>query len=131
MANKITPFLMFEGAAEEAMRFYVSLFHGSEVRQLELYGPDEPGAAGSVKRADFTLAGQELICIDSPIKHDFTFTPSVSLFVECENEAELDKAFAELSSKGAVMMPPDNYGFSKKFAWINDRFGVSWQLNLQ
>ncbi|HET6671147.1 MAG TPA: VOC family protein [Pyrinomonadaceae bacterium] len=131
MANKITPFLMFEGAAEEAMRFYVSLFHGSEVRRLEVYGADEPGAAGSVKRADFTLAGQELICIDSPMKHDFTFTPSVSLFVECESEAELDKAFAELSSKGAVMMPPDNYGFSRKFTWLNDRFGVSWQLNLQ
>lgn len=131
MANKITPFLMFEGAAEEAMRFYVSLFPGSEVRRLELYGPDEPGTEGSVKRADFTLAGQEVICIDSPMKHDFTFTPAVSLFVECENEAEFANAFDQLSSEGAVMMPPDNYGFSRKFAWVNDRFGVSWQLNLQ
>jgi predicted 3-demethylubiquinone-9 3-methyltransferase (glyoxalase superfamily) len=131
VANKITPFLMFEGAAEEAMRFYVSLFPGSEVRRFELYGPDELGAEGSVKRADFTLAGQEVTCIDSPMKHDFTFTPSVSLFVECENEAELNNAFDQLSPKGAVLMPPDNYGFSRKFAWVNDRFGVSWQLNLQ
>ena len=131
MANKITPFLMFEGTAEEAMRFYVSLFPGSEVSRIELYGTDEPGTEGSVKRADFTLAGQEVICIDSPMKHDFTFTPSVSLFVECENEAELNNAFDQLSAKGAVLMPPDNYGFSRKFTWLNDRFGVSWQLNLQ
>lgn len=129
MAHKLTPFLMFEGAAEEAMRFYVALFPGSEVRRIERYGAGEAGAEGSVKRADFTVAGQEVICIDSPIKHNFTFTPSVSLFVECESEAELDRAFDQLSAGGAVLMPPDNYGFSKKFAWINDRYGVSWQLN--
>ena len=68
-------------------------------------------------------------CIDSPIKHAFTFTPSFSLFVECESEAELDAAFARLSDGGSVLMPPGNYGFSTKFAWVNDRFGVSWQLN--
>jgi len=131
VARKITPFLMFEGSAEAAMRFYVSLFHKSEVKQLERYGPDEAGAEGSVKRADFVIAGQEIICIDSPAKHAFTFTPSVSLFVECESEAELDAAFGELSAEGAVLMPPDSYGFSRKFAWVNDRFGVSWQLNLR
>jgi predicted 3-demethylubiquinone-9 3-methyltransferase (glyoxalase superfamily) len=122
---------MFEGVAQEALRFYVSLFPKSEVRRIELYGPNEPGTEGSVKRADLTLAGQEVICIDSPMKHDFTFTPSVSFFVECESEAEFSEAFDQLSAKGAVMMPPDNYGFSSKFAWVNDRYGVSWQLNLQ
>ena len=69
MARKISPFLMFEGQAEDAMRFYVSLFPGSEVIRLERYGPGEPGAEGSVKRADFVLAGQAVICIDSPVKH--------------------------------------------------------------
>ncbi|WP_219999912.1 VOC family protein [Halomonas sp. LBP4] len=59
-----------------------------------------------------------------------TFTPSMSLFVESESEAELDEAFAQLSSGGEVLMPPDDYGFSARFTWLNDRFGVSWQLNL-
>ncbi len=54
----------------------------------------------------------------------------MSLFVECESEAELDEAFARISDGGKVMMPPGNYGFSTKFAWVGDRFGVSWQLNL-
>ena len=131
MPRSVSTFLMFEGSAEEAMNFYVSLFAGSAVRNVERYGPGEPGAEGSVKRADFSLAGHELICIDSPAKHKFTFTPSVSLFVECESEAELDSAFDRLSAGGAVLMPLDNYGFSAKFGWVNDRFGVSWQLNLR
>lgn len=130
MARSVTPFLMFEGAAEEAMRFYVSLFARSEVKQIEHYRSGEMGPEGTVKRADFTLAGQDVICIDSPANHGFTFTPSVSLFVECEDEAEFDNAFAQLSSAGAVMMAPDNYGFSRKFGWLSDRFGDSWQLNL-
>ncbi|WP_051974746.1 VOC family protein [Cupriavidus necator] len=57
--------------------------------------------------------------------------PSLSLFVECESEAEFDKAFGWLSTGGMVLMPPDNYGFSRRFSWVNDRYGVSWQLNLQ
>lgn len=130
MANSVTPFLMFEGAAEAAMNFYVTLFRDSRIERIERYGPGEPGAEGSVKRADFTVAGQRLIAIDSPIPHGFTFTPSISLFVECEGEAELDQAFARLSEGGSVLMPPGDYGFSAKFTWVGDRFGVSWQLNL-
>jgi predicted 3-demethylubiquinone-9 3-methyltransferase (glyoxalase superfamily) len=131
MARAVRTFLMFQGGdAEEAMTFYVSLFKESKVERIERYGPGEQGREGSVKRADFTLAGHALTCIDSPIKHEFTFTPSISLFIDCDSEAELDGAFQQLSAGGAVLMPPDNYGFSKKFTWINDRFGVSWQLNL-
>jgi predicted 3-demethylubiquinone-9 3-methyltransferase (glyoxalase superfamily) len=130
MARSVTPFLMFEGTAEEAMQFYVSLFSRSEIRQIERYGAAGPGLEGSVKRADFVVAGQNVICIDSPVHHAFTFTPSVSLFVECDTEAELDHVFARLSENGAVLMPLGDYGFSKKFGWVNDRFGVSWQLNL-
>jgi predicted 3-demethylubiquinone-9 3-methyltransferase (glyoxalase superfamily) len=129
MPRDVTTFLMFDGRAEEAMNFYVSLFRG-QVTRLEKYGPGEPGKEGSIKKADFILAGHRLACIDSPIKHAFTFTPSISLFVECADEAEFDRACAALSVGGAVLMPPGNYGFSSKFAWLNDRFGVSWQLNL-
>jgi predicted 3-demethylubiquinone-9 3-methyltransferase (glyoxalase superfamily) len=71
------------------------------------------------------------MCIDSPIKHDFSFTPAVSLFVICEDEDELVEAFNQLSSDGSVLMPLDNYDFSRKFGWLNDRYGVSWQLNLE
>ena len=129
MAQAVSPFLMFEGKAEEAMTFYVLLFSG-EIVSLTRYGPGEPGPEGTIKRADFTLAGQHVICIDSHVNHGFTFTPAMSLFVECANETELDQVFVELSANGAVLMPPGNYGFSARFAWLIDRFGVSWQLNV-
>lgn len=130
MARCITPHLMFTGDAAEAMTFYVSLFPGSEVLAVERYGPGEMGAEGSVKLARFRLAGQEFLCIDSPPVHNFTFTPSVSVFVECESEEELDEVFGRLSTGGVVLMPLDNYGFSQRFGWLQDRFGLSWQLNL-
>ncbi len=121
---------MFNGQAEEAMSFYVSLFDGSRIERIERYGAGEAGPAGTVKRAHVDLCGHRVMCFDSPIKHNFTFTPAVSLFVECQDEAELDAVFARLAEGGQVLMPLDNYGFSKKFGWTNDRFGVSWQLNL-
>lgn len=130
MARNVTTHLMFEGVAEEAMTFYVSLFPRSEIKHIERYGPGEMGAEGTVKMATFTLAGGDFICIDSPIKHAFTFTPSMSLFVNCESEAEFDGAFEKLSAGGNVLMPAGNYGFSTKFGWTTDRFGVSWQVNL-
>lgn len=130
MPRKVTTFLMFEGAAEEAMNFYVGLFPGAAVTRLERYGPGEPGPEGSVKRAAFTLGGQDFQCIDSPMKHAFTFTPSISLFVDCEGESEQEDLFGKPSAGEQVMMPLANYGFSTKFGWVSDRFGVSWQLNL-
>jgi predicted 3-demethylubiquinone-9 3-methyltransferase (glyoxalase superfamily) len=126
----MTPFLMFQGQAEEAMRFYVALFPGSEIRDLERWRAGEPGAEGGLKLARLTVAGQDVMCFDSPVKHAFSFTPSFSFFVECESETELDEAFARLSDGGAVLMPPGDHGFSRRFGWCNDRFGVSWQLNL-
>lgn len=131
MSNKITPFLMFEGSAEEAMNFYVSLFPDSEIQSISRYESGGAGPEGTIERADFTIAGQNVICFDSPTEHGFSFTPSFSFFVECESENELDSAFNQLSNNGDILMPPDNYGFSKKFTWVTDRFGVSWQLNLQ
>lgn len=131
MKNKVTPFLMFEGKAEEAMNFYVSLFDSSEIHSVVRYGKGEAGAEGSIMRAEFSVAGQNVICTDSPPVHEFGFTPSFSFFVECESEAELDTAVSRIADGGKMLMPPDNYGFSTKFAWVSDRFGVSWQLNLQ
>ncbi len=126
---QITPFLMFSGQAEEAMNFYVSLFENSRIVSLTRYGAGEMGAEGSVQQAVFSLNGQELMCIDSPVKHDFTFTPATSLFVTSADEAQIDRYFESLSEGGAVLMPLGAYPFSKKFAWVQDRFGVSWQLS--
>jgi predicted 3-demethylubiquinone-9 3-methyltransferase (glyoxalase superfamily) len=130
MSQKITTFLMFEGVAEEAMSCYVSLFDDAEVLAITRYGPDEAGAEGSVMHATFRLADQEYMAIDSSVQHAFTFTPSMSLYVQCETEAEIERLFAALSEKGETLMPLDSYGFSTKFGWVSDRFGVSWQLNL-
>lgn len=130
MAEKITTFLMFEGKAEEAMDFYVSLFPNSERLAIERYGPDEMGTDGAVKMSRITVNGLELMCFDSPVEHPFTFTPSISLFVECESDEEIVRLFEKLSDGGEVMMPLDKYPFGGKFAWVSDKFGVSWQLRL-
>jgi len=128
--TKITPFLMFEGKAEEAINFYTSIFKDSEIIRLARYGAGEPGKEGEVSLATFSINGQEFICTDSFVQHAFTFTPSISLFVDCDSEEELDDAYAKLSEGGQLLMPLDKYPFSKKFGWVQDKFGVSWQLNL-
>lgn len=78
----------------------------------------------------FTICGREFMCSDSPIEHDSSFTPSCSIFVEFDSVAELDRVFGALSEDGQILMPLDDYGFSQRFGWLNDRFGVSWQLSL-
>jgi predicted 3-demethylubiquinone-9 3-methyltransferase (glyoxalase superfamily) len=128
--RKITTFLMFEGKAEEAMNFYVSLFEDSEIKSISRYGENEGGAVGSTRHAVFTINGQELMCIDSVVSHGFSFTPAMSLFVSMDTESELDKIYAALVEGGQILMPLAAYPFSKKYGWVNDRFGVSWQLTL-
>jgi predicted 3-demethylubiquinone-9 3-methyltransferase (glyoxalase superfamily) len=131
MSTKVQPFLMFQGGkAEEAMNFYVSLLPGSEITDIVHYGPGEAGAEGSVMKASFSLAGQTVMCIDSPVKHAFTFTPAFSFFIQCESDEELRRLSSALLEGGAALMPLDNYGFSRQFTWVNDRYGVSWQMNL-
>jgi predicted 3-demethylubiquinone-9 3-methyltransferase (glyoxalase superfamily) len=126
----VTPFLMFEGQAESAMNFYVSLFDDGKVLDITRYGPQGPGTEGSVMKASFSIAGQRIICIDSAMKHEFSFTPSFSLFVACESETQIRRLATTLAEGGGELMPLNNYGFSRLFAWVNDRFGVSWQLIL-
>lgn len=112
------------------MTFYTSLFEDSEILAITRYGTGEAGAEGTVQHATFSLAGQVFMCIDSSVKHEFTFTPSISLYVQCETEEEIDRLYASLTDKGEAAMPLGSYGFSAKFGWVIDRFGVSWQLNL-
>lgn len=129
--SKVTPFLMFQdGKAEEAMNFYTSLIDDSHITNIVRYGANESGDEGTVMKAAFSLKGQDFICIDSNIKHQFTFTPSFSIYVNCDTEEELDNLYQKLMDGGMALMPIGDYGFSKKFGWLNDRFGVSWQLDL-
>jgi predicted 3-demethylubiquinone-9 3-methyltransferase (glyoxalase superfamily) len=123
------PFLMFTGDAQAAMDLYVAILPDSRIIRVERYGQGEPGPVNTVKVAVFTLCGREFMCSDSPVKHDFTFTPSSSVFLEFSKKEELDRTFDILSNEGRVFMPLGNYGFSLRFGWLSDRFGVSGQLN--
>jgi predicted 3-demethylubiquinone-9 3-methyltransferase (glyoxalase superfamily) len=125
------PFFMFqEGNAQAALDLYFSTFPDSRMVRAERYAQGEPGPVGTIKVAVFTLCGREFMCSDSPIKHHFSFTPASSTFVEFDAKTELERVFGILSEGGQILMPLDNYGFSQRFGWVNDRFGVSWQLNL-
>ncbi|WP_339703408.1 VOC family protein [uncultured Marixanthomonas sp.] len=130
MKQQITTFLTFQkNNAEEAMNFYIDLFNNSKVIDIQRYRKEGPGKEGTVVKAIFELNGKQFICSDSFIQHEWDFTPAVSNWVECENDKEIEHLFKKLSENGDVKMPLDNYGFSKQFAFIEDRFGVSWQLN--
>ncbi|RLQ94204.1 VOC family protein [Falsibacillus albus] len=122
--QKITTFLMFNGQAEEAMNFYTSIFQESEINHIL----HQEG--GSVLHATFTLNGQVFMCIDNNNEDDHPFTPAISLFVSCTTEDEVEMLFEKLSFEGRVLMPLCSLPVSKKFGWVEDRFGISWQLNL-
>jgi predicted 3-demethylubiquinone-9 3-methyltransferase (glyoxalase superfamily) len=122
---------MFQGgSAQAALDLYIATFPDSRLVRVERYAEGDPGPAGTIKVGVFILCGREFMCSDSPVKHNFSFTPSSSTFVDFDSIAELDRAFRVLSEGGGVLMPLDNYAFSQRFGWVNDRFGVSWQLNL-
>ena|SRR2546428_1926695 len=129
--QQITTFLMFSGNAEEAMNFYISLFENSSITSINRYNAGEMGKEGSIKLASFNLNGQEFMCIDSIVKHDFTFTPAMSIYVNFNKESDIDHVYSELIKGGHVLMPLDVYPFSEKYVWCADKFGVSWQLNLK
>ena len=130
----ITTCLMFSGPhygqAKSAIDFYVALFSESGIQSVDLYGPNDGEQEGTVRVAEFTLKRNHFIAMDSVGPHNFNFTPSISFVIQCDSEDEINHLFAELSHSGEVLMPLDNYGFSPRFGWVNDRFGVSWQLNL-
>src|SRR3954462_8543720 len=104
MSDQVLPLLMFEGQAEEAMRFYVSVFPDSKVLEISRYGKAAPGAEGTISRAKFTVAGQTLLCSDSTVKHAFTFSPATSLFVECKSRERMKMLVERLSEGGKVFM---------------------------
>jgi predicted 3-demethylubiquinone-9 3-methyltransferase (glyoxalase superfamily) len=129
-AQKITPNLWFDTQAEEAANFYVTLFDNSRIGEITRY--DDASAEvsgqpqGSAMTVSFELAGQRFVALNGGPQ--FQFTPAISFFVYCPTEAEVDELYAELSDGGAVLMPLQKYPFNDRYAWVQDRFGVSWQL---
>lgn len=128
VSPRIATFLMFEGTAEAAMELYISLFPDSDI--VSLVRHDDGPMAGRIMHAVFQLDGVDFMAIDSPAAEDFGFSPATSIFVNCEHEAEFDRLYRALGEEGQTFMEPAAYGFSRKFAWVADRFGVSWQINL-
>jgi len=120
---QVTPFLMFEGAAQEALDLYLSAFDDAEVVDIRRFED------GMIEAAFLRIGDQRIRLFDSPVEHAFGFTPAVSLFVEFDAPEGVDATFAKLADGGSVLMGLDAYPFSPRFAWINDRFGVSWQLS--
>jgi predicted 3-demethylubiquinone-9 3-methyltransferase (glyoxalase superfamily) len=130
MTDTVRPFLMFQGGeASAALDFYLTLFPDARVDAMERYGAGGPGPEGTIKVARFTIGGQSVMCSDSFVKHAFTFTPSFSFFIDCHSEERVRELADRLKEGGGELMPVGNYGFSKLFAWVADRFGVSWQIN--
>lgn len=129
---KISPCLWFDNNADEAVKFYTSIFKNSKVGGATYYGDAgakvSGRAKGSVMTIIFELDGQEFMALNGGPQ--FTFTPAISFFVSCKTEDEIDGLYHKLSERGLVLMELAKYPFSEKFAWVNDRFGISWQLSI-
>ncbi len=128
----ISPCLWFDSQAEEAARFYASIFEDGDIRTIARYDKESSKAArmpeGTVLTVLFRIAGQECMALNGgPV---FTPTPALSFMVGCESEGQLDALWQALVEGGKVRMEPGAYPFSKKYGWLDDRYGVSWQLSL-
>lgn len=116
------------GRAGEAMDLYLAAFPGARVLEVERFELDD--GRGAVRYARLEVAGRDVVMMDSPGPHPFAFNPAISLFVDCDEAAELDAAWAVLADGATVLMPLQAYDFSPRFGWLADRFGVTWQLRL-
>lgn len=127
--QKITYCLWFNKDAEEAVNFYTSVFPNARITDI-VYNPvDTPsGKTGTVLTASFSLEGQEFMVLNGG--PEFTLNPSVSFMVHCDTANEVEALWNKLSDGGIALMPLDKYPFSDKYGWIQDKYGVSWQLIL-
>jgi len=114
--QKITPFLWFDGNAEEAANFYISIFKNSKMGKITRYGDAGPGPKGSAMSVTFQLEGQEFFALNGG--PHFKFTPAISFFVDCKTQQEVDDLWDKLSAGGRT----DRCG------WLQDKFGLSWQI---
>ena len=115
--QKIAPFLWFDGNAEEAVNFYVSVFKkDSTILNISRYGDAGPGPKGSVMSATFQLHGQEFIALNGGPQ--FKFTPAISFFVHCQTQEEVDELWEKLAAGGR----------KDRCGWLTDKYGLSWQV---
>jgi len=114
--KKITPFLWFDGKAEEAMNYYVSIFKNSKVLSVTRYGEEGPGPKGTVMTAAFQLNGQEFTALNGGPQ--YTFSPAISFVVHCETQQEVDELWEKLSEGGEKL----------QCGWLKDKYGLSWQI---
>ncbi len=128
MSALLMTHLLFPNHAEKAMDTYASLFDDSRVLARQHYPEGEH--TGRLMLGRMRIGGQLFQFADSPVPNDFKMTPSASVFVECSSDEEMDRVYEALSEEGQTLMPLNDYGFSQKFVWLVDRFGLSWQLNL-
>lgn len=127
---KITTFLMFNNQAEEAVKLYTSLFEDSEIITMAKYGENGPGDPGTVQHSIFTLNGQVFMAIDANSGTELPMNPAISLFVTVKDTIEMERLFNGLKDEGAILMPKTNMPPYREFAWVQDKFGVSFQLAL-
>ena len=114
--QKITPFLWFDNQAEEAAKFYTSIFKNSKIGKIARYGDAGPGSKGSVMIVEFQLEGQEFVALNGgPL---FKFTEAISFVVNCKTQAEVDKFWKKLSAGGKEV----------QCGWLKDKYGLSWQI---
>jgi predicted 3-demethylubiquinone-9 3-methyltransferase (glyoxalase superfamily) len=114
--SRITPFLWFDTQAEEAARFYVSVFKNSKILGISRYGEAGPGAAGSVMTVEFELDGETYVALNGGPQ--YSFTPAVSFVVNCETQAEIDHHWSRLTEGGKEI----------QCGWLTDKYGLSWQI---
>jgi predicted 3-demethylubiquinone-9 3-methyltransferase (glyoxalase superfamily) len=114
--RKMTPFLWFDNQAEEAARFYTSIFKNSKVGHVTRYGEGAPGTPGAVMYVEFELDGQAFMALNGG--PEYKFTPAISLFVNCESQAEVDELWEKLSAGGET----------NQCGWLQDKYGLSWQI---
>lgn len=126
--KKITPFLWYDDAAEEALTLYASLIENSEITDVSRMPDENPESPGKVTIVSARLAGREVQAMNAGPDH--RFTPSSSMFVGCETVGQVDRLWEGLSEGGVALMPLDAYPFSERFGWVQDRYGLSWQISL-
>ena len=119
------PLLTFEGRAFEALKYYKEVFHHFDIIQLVNYAD-----SNKIQQSVIRIGDMHLMIKDSEIPFEFTFTPSMSVYIECEDLNEIELLYRKLKKNGAIHVPLDDYNMSRRYAWIQDQFGVSWQLNL-
>ena len=126
---KVTTFLMFNGEAEAALNLYMNVFEDSEVLAITKYGEEGPGQPGTVQHAIFRIKDQILMAIDNSNGVPIEMNPAISLYVTVDNAMEMERLYQGLKDGGAILMPPTEMPPAfRNFAWVEDRFGVNFQL---